>query len=39
MVITAIGAFLGGFALDVVKSKASDAIDQRLSGDAVKEAI
>ena len=39
MVWVTIGTILGGFALDVVKSKASDAIDRTLSDDAVKEAI
>ena len=39
MVWAAIGTFFGGLALDVVKSKAGEAIDQRLSGDAVKETI
>ena len=39
MVWATIGTVLGGFALDVVKSKAGDAIDQKLSDAAVKAAI
>ncbi len=39
MVMATIGTFLGGWALDVAKDKVGDAVDQRLSGDSIKEAI
>lgn len=39
MVVETIGAFFGGWALDVAKAVVGDAIGQKLSKDAVKEAI
>ena len=39
MVAATIGAFFGGWALEVAKDKVGDAVDQRLSGDSIKEAI
>ena len=39
MVMATIATFFGGLALDLAKAEIGDAIGQRLSGDAIKEAL